>query len=150
MLIKSICLIEDDSLHAELLQDALAQLLPGAETRWFPTGEAAIAGLMQTLPVVPDLLLCDMRLPMMSGAEVVKTLRRDPQFAGMPIVVLTSDISDDMRGASLASDADAYFSKPLDRRKLSRMIDRGNFMWEVEDLPRNRHAYVRERERIAP
>ena len=39
----------------------------------------------------PDLILLDVRMPVMSGVEVLSALRQDPAFAATPVIMLTAD-----------------------------------------------------------
>lgn len=53
----------------------------------------------------PDLVVTDMMMPVMGGAELIRRLRADPDTAQIPILAATGD-------AHLAGDADAVLSKP--------------------------------------
>ena len=54
----------------------------------------------------PDLVVTDMMMPVMGGAELIRRLRGDPGTARIPILAATGD-------AHLACDADAVLSKPF-------------------------------------
>jgi CheY-like chemotaxis protein len=60
----------------------------------------------------PDLILLDIRMPGMSGTEVMTTLRRDADFRAVPIVALTAHAFDNERDAALAAGFDAVIAKP--------------------------------------
>ena len=62
-----IAVIEDDSIMGESLQRALE--LEGWSTSWWQTGKEAIDGMRAC---DPDLVLCDIRLPDMSGEEIFR------------------------------------------------------------------------------
>lgn len=66
----------------------------------------------------PDLVLLDWMLPLMSGIEVCRQLRRDPQTRAIPIVMLTArgEEGDKLRG--LDSGADDYVTKPFSPSEL--------------------------------
>ena len=65
-----------------------------------------------------DLALVDWMLPDMSGLEFVRSLKRDPQFEDLAIIMLTAraDEQDKVRG--LDSGADDYITKPFSSREL--------------------------------
>ncbi|MEL7310589.1 MAG: phosphate regulon transcriptional regulator PhoB [Pseudomonadota bacterium] len=65
-----------------------------------------------------DLAIVDWMLPDMSGLELVRSLKRDPQFEDLAIIMLTAraDEQDKVRG--LDSGADDYITKPFSSREL--------------------------------
>ena len=66
----------------------------------------------------PDLVVLDLMLPGMSGYEILHELRRRPEVADVPVVVLTArrDEEDRIRGLQLG--ADDYLTKPFSPREL--------------------------------
>jgi len=66
----------------------------------------------------PQLLILDLMLPRTPGLDLLRELRRDPRWAGLPIVVVTArgEVGDRTRGLELG--ADDYVAKPFDRREL--------------------------------
>src|SRR5205809_1240679 len=65
-----------------------------------------------------DLVLLDLGLPGMSGAEVHRALRRDPRTRFLPPVFLSAHSSKDERLAELEAGADDYITKPYDADEL--------------------------------
>jgi len=61
----------------------------------------------------PDLVLLDVQLPSLSGVEVCRRLRRDPGFAGVPIIMLTAAGQASDRERGLAAGANEYLTKPF-------------------------------------
>jgi CheY-like chemotaxis protein len=61
----------------------------------------------------PDIILLDVRMPVMTGLEALRVLRQDPQFAGVPVVALTAQALADERDNALRAGFDAFISKPL-------------------------------------
>lgn len=62
----------------------------------------------------PDLILLDLNLTQMSGLTFLILVKNDPQFASIPVVVLTSSSAERDVDASYAEHANGYFSKPRD------------------------------------
>ena len=58
------------------------------------------------------LILLDIRMPDMTGTEVMRTLRSDPEFRTVPIIALTAHALDDERQAALSAGFDAVVAKP--------------------------------------
>ncbi len=56
-----------------------------------------LAGLEKAQSLAPDLILADVMMPEMSGDEMVLELRRKPEMADVPIVMLTAKADDDLR-----------------------------------------------------
>jgi CheY-like chemotaxis protein len=71
-------------------------------------GEAALEVVRGS---APDLVVTDMMMPVMDGAELIRRLRADPATAQIPILAVTGD-------AQLAGDADAVLSKPWKSQQL--------------------------------
>ena len=72
-------------------------------------------GLSAILRSEPDLVLCDIRMPVMSGFEVLEALTAiAPRFGQMPFVFLTAltDRDNELKGRKLG--ADDYVTKPID------------------------------------
>jgi CheY-like chemotaxis protein len=71
----------------------------------------------------PSVVLLDVDLPDVSGAVVLKCLRADPTTAAIPVVVVTADADYRQIQRFLETGAVAYFTKPIDVRRLLDMID---------------------------
>ena len=65
---------------------------------------------------VPDLVVTDMMMPVMDGAELIRRLRADPITASIPILAVTGDVH-------LASAADAVLSKPWRSQQILAAVD---------------------------
>ena len=77
---------------------------------------------------VPDLVLCDLQMPVKNGFEVLNELRADERFKTMPIVALTASAMMGDKDRALMEGFTAYLTKPLSlsaiRRELARLLDR--------------------------
>ncbi len=71
----------------------------------------------------PDLVLLDLHLPDVPGAEVLRRLRADPRTAGMPVVVVSADATPASLERLRAAGADAYLTKPLDLDEFLRTLE---------------------------
>jgi two-component system, chemotaxis family, response regulator Rcp1 len=93
-------------------------------------GEEALRLLQeaQTSPsdAAPELILLDLNLPRVDGAQVLSHIRRTKAFAGIPVIVLTSSDSARDRDLALSQGANGYFRKPTDLQsfmELGRVIE---------------------------
>jgi CheY-like chemotaxis protein len=116
---KKILCIEDDSETAALIVEELAD-------RGFEAGAACDGheGLVAILNTTPDLVLCDINMPVMSGYEVLERLiELAPRFGRIPFVFLTAmtDRENELRARRLG--ADDYVTKPIDFDVLHTIIN---------------------------
>ena len=82
---KKILIIEDDQIVANVYQNKLA--VDGYRTEAAPDGESGLK-LMRTFQ--PDAIVLDLMLPKMSGVDVIKQIRSEPEFAKLPIIVFSN------------------------------------------------------------
>jgi chemotaxis family two-component system response regulator Rcp1 len=116
-----VLLVEDSVDEAELTISALKEGRVRNRVHWVEDGEQAMAFLRQQGPFAgaprPDLVLLDLRLPRMSGQEVLTEIKQNPQWKRIPVVIMTS--SDDEKDILGAYDryANCYVTKPVDLDK---------------------------------
>ena len=79
-------------------------------------------GLDVALREPPDLIVSDVKMPGMSGMEMVKHLRSDQRTSGIRILMLTSEGSVDSEAEGLAAGADDYILKPVEPRRLAARV----------------------------
>jgi DNA-binding NarL/FixJ family response regulator len=106
---KILC-IEDDRETAALIAEELTDR--GYQVVVAHDGQQGFAAILRT---TPDLVLCDISMPVMSGFEVLERLTAImPRFGNMPFVFLTAltDREDELKGRQLG--ADDYVTKPID------------------------------------
>jgi len=70
----------------------------------------------------PDLILMDMQLPLMSGADAAKKIKSDQMLAAIPIIAVTAKAMRGDREQILAGSCDDYISKPIDPAEFIRVI----------------------------
>jgi two-component system chemotaxis response regulator CheY len=69
-----------------------------------------------------DLVLTDQNMPRMDGISLTKKLRESPQFKATPILILTTESSDQMKQAGRSAGATGWLVKPFDPAKLIEVI----------------------------
>lgn len=121
--VPTVAIIEDDPIMGESLVERLA--LEGYQPVWWTTGTEALAALKTRLP---DLLVCDIRLPDMNGEDL---FRAADGLGGTPILFMTGfgDIGQAVR--LVKAGADDYLTKPF-------AVD--DFLARIGDLLRTRGA----------
>ena len=68
------------------------------------------------------LILTDQNMPRMDGLTLTKTLRTIPQFTKTPILMLTTESSDEMKSQGKAAGATGWLVKPFDPHKLLEVV----------------------------
>ena len=108
-----VLIVEDESALVELLRYNLEQ--SGFKVVVAGDGEEALAAAQED---VPDIILLDWMLPLMSGIEVCRQLRRQTSTANVPIIMLTARGEEGDRIRGLDAGADDYVSKPFSPTEL--------------------------------
>lgn len=80
--------------------------------------ETGAAGLKIVQKQLPDLVVSDIVMPDMDGLELCRTLKEDPAFTHIPVVLLTGTSSDDVQLKGMQHGADDYIKKPFDKEIL--------------------------------
>lgn len=70
----------------------------------------------------PDLIVLDLWMPVLSGDLILKHLKKNPDFAGIPVLIISA--SADGRSISLDAGADDYLEKPFDVDLFQEIITR--------------------------
>lgn len=113
-----VLIVEDNALNMKLLRDVLA--VKGYATLEATTGTRAVelARLHQ-----PDVVLMDVELPDVDGAEVLRRIRADGRTASLPVVAVTAQAMDGDRDRLLRAGFDEYLSKPVDVSELLGVLE---------------------------
>ncbi len=69
-----------------------------------------------------SLVLTDQNMPRIDGLTLIRTLRGQPKFAATPILMLTTESSDDMKAQGKAAGATGWLVKPFDPHKLLEVV----------------------------
>ena len=115
---KRILIVDDQKLNLRILQTMLARL--GIRTiLTAENGKAALETLKQN-PDGVDLVLTDMSMPVMDGATLVHEIRSLPEFAKLPVYVITADV--EVQGEYLKTGFDDLLIKPVTLEKLKELL----------------------------
>jgi len=104
---KKIAVVEDNPDNRLLVQVILEPLYEVVE---YETGFAALEGLPKSKP---DLILLDISLPGMDGAEVLRRIRADTQLSALPVIALTAHAMAGDREKFLLAGFNDYVTKPI-------------------------------------
>ena len=106
-------LVIDDSRPIRRIESDILQEL-GFETAVAVDGRDALNQL-QSLESLPDVVLVDWNMPEMDGLEFIKTLRRDARYAGIVVLMVTTETETDQMLRALSAGADEYLMKPFQK-----------------------------------
>jgi chemosensory pili system protein ChpA (sensor histidine kinase/response regulator) len=71
---------------------------------------------------IPDAILLDIEMPRMDGFEFAKTIKADPKFADIPIIMITSRTAEKHRSRAKALGVEVYLGKPYQEEELLRHL----------------------------
>ncbi|WP_132833946.1 response regulator [Sphingomonas sp. PP-CC-3G-468] len=116
---RTIMIVDDSPSMRMLLKAALGDL-----------GYAVIAAedgcvaLDELSRIEPDLIITDINMPNLDGFGLIERLRTMPSHAGRPILVLTTESSDEKKARARSAGATGWIVKPFDPAKLASAIRR--------------------------
>ena len=108
-----ILIVDDEPFNLDLLEQELTD--QGYVIERANDGAEAL----QKVPsFLPDLILLDYMMPKMNGIEVVKQLKQDERYKGIPVILLTAKASQEDKVKGLDAGADDYVVKPFESFEL--------------------------------
>ena len=117
-----IFIVDDSPIDIELTTLALQATGLEIVVRSATDGKTALAMLRNGLGV-PALILLDLKMPGMSGIEVLRAIRADDRLRDLPIVVVTSSALESDRTEAIAAGASDYMQKPLALAQFSKDLE---------------------------
>jgi CheY-like chemotaxis protein len=115
----SVLYIEDNPANIEVVSRFLRSR-PNIRLHSVTSGQA---GLDLARREVPDLILLDLHLPDLHGAEVLKRLKSEPATAGIAVAVLSAEAEPGVIRGMRGSGVVAYLTKPLNLTELGTLVD---------------------------
>ena len=109
--LKRIVLAEDSVPDVILVKETLRTVGIEAELQVFPDGEEC-ARHLTTSEEPPDAIIVDLNLPRVDGFELLRLVRGDRRYDGVPVAVLTSSRAAEDRRRSFELGANAFITKP--------------------------------------
>ena len=132
-----ILLVEDNENDIELTLHALRSEKLGNSIRVVRDGEEALAFLHNPefrpngAIAPPKVILLDLKLPKVSGLEVLRQVKADPNLQLIPVVVLTSSKEEKDMVESYRLGVNSYLQKPVDFDSFRTMVKELGLYWLV-------------------
>ena len=133
-----ILVVEDDAndefltmrtLRKLRLANEVTVMRDGAEAIDFLFSKGAYAG--RAPAPLPRLMLLDLKLPKLGGLDVLRTVRADPRFQELPVVVFTSSSEDPDIEAAYKYGANSYVTKPVDHESFIKAVTNVGLYWMI-------------------
>jgi len=131
-----ILVVEDDPAHVEIIRrnfeaSRLANRLLSVED-----GQAALDYLNRKgkyndsdkFPM-PNLILLDLRLPLVDGLDVLKIIKSDQKLTTIPVVILTTSSAESDMVKAYEWHASSYLVKPVDFTQFSKLMETFGYYW---------------------
>lgn len=139
---KTILLIEDNPSDIGLTKRALEKGHIANELVVTEDGQEALNYLWGTgthagrdVSDLPTLTLLDLKLPRVSGLEVLRRVRSDPRTRRMPVVILTSSTEEQDVASGYDLGVNSYIRKPVDFKQFAEAIQQLGLYWLVLNEP---------------
>ncbi len=133
---KIILLIEDNPSDIGLTQRAFARSRVANELVVAQNGQEALDYLFGTgayagrdVSVLPELVLLDLKLPLVDGHEVLRRIRSDQRTRRVPVVVLTTSKEEQDIAQSYDLGANSYIRKPVDFTQFAASVKQLGLYW---------------------
>jgi CheY-like chemotaxis protein len=128
-----ILLVEDNPDHAELTKRALENGNIANRVFWVKDGEEAMNYLYRKGAYAnaqhPGLILLDIKLPKLSGIEVLKKIKEDEDLRVIPVIMLTTSDRDEEAYKCYREGANSFITKPVKFTELSEKVKTLKLYW---------------------
>ncbi|HPD29157.1 MAG TPA: response regulator [Phycisphaerae bacterium] len=130
-----ILLVEDDEVDQITVQRALRDIHVTNRLLIAANGEEALRMLRDPACERPGIILLDLNMPRMNGAEFLRVVKCDAELKRIPVVVLTSSREEQDRIESFNLSVAGYMIKPVDYRQFVEVVRTIDLYWTLSELP---------------
>ena len=126
----TVWIVDDDEDDQLLIGSAFIEGEPSVKVLTLNDGDELLPKLSQS-DQLPRLILLDVNMPLKNGFETLKELRQQPDFAHLPVVMLTTSSNEEDRRRSLALGANYFLTKPLSYERLKELAQELSQEWKL-------------------
>jgi CheY-like chemotaxis protein len=112
-----VLVVEDEDALAKVLKLRLE--MEGFDVRTAADGQEAMQQIRSSRP---DIVVCDLMMPIMDGTEVTRAVKSDPKLKSIPILILTALKREKDIAELKKLGAEGFASKPFDSKELTAQI----------------------------
>lgn len=112
-----VLLVEDNEVNAYLARYVLEA--EGFSVEWVTDGQQALDAAAARRP---DIILMDLRMPVMDGYEATRRLKADPALRDVPVLAMSAQALPEEQARALAAGCVAHLGKPIDVDKLPQQV----------------------------
>ena len=131
-----ILLVEDDETHAMLITRAFEDVKICHEFHWLCCGDEALDYLFRKGKFAnpddsprPDLIILDLRLPVVDGHEVLRAIKESEDLKALPVVILSTSQNKADIAKAYSNYANSYLVKPMGSDMFREMMDALGTYW---------------------
>ncbi|MBC8007134.1 MAG: response regulator [Prolixibacteraceae bacterium] len=137
IMLRPILLVEDNPMDVDLTKRAFAKRKLSNPVEVARDGEEALTWIdkWDAGAPAPVVILLDLKMPKVSGLEVLRVLKDHPVYKSVPIVVLTTSKEDKDIDTAYALGANSYIVKPVDFEKFMAMAEQIEMYWGALNVP---------------
>jgi CheY-like chemotaxis protein len=114
---KRVLFVDDEPLWLTTVRETVRD--PSLKIITAESGEAALRKLQRS---TPDLILSDVRMPVMNGFDLFEKVKRNPKWKDVPYVFMSSFDDYDARHTAKVLGADDYVEKPIDTDQVRTIV----------------------------
>ena len=129
---KTVLFIDDESPWLEAVKLAVT-----SKAFTIMTADSGEAALRQLNRKMPDLILSDVRMPIMNGFDLFEKIRSNPKFKDVPYVFMSSIDDFDAQHTAKSIGADDYVTKPLSTEEVKTVVLHLLMRFKEKDKPIN-------------
>jgi two-component system response regulator len=138
----TVLIVEDYKPDVKLVQKILEDGKLFLNTKNVSNGDEALSYLNKEEPKykdaeTPDLILLDIRMPVMDGHQLLQIIKKDEKFRRIPVIIMTISKDDDDSEKAYDEHVNAYIVKPIEYNQLVEAIrSLERFWFTVVKLPK--------------
>jgi Response regulators consisting of a CheY-like receiver domain and a winged-helix DNA-binding domain len=128
-----VLIVEDNPDHAEMIKRSFNRSGQWSNIVWAKDGQEALdylsVCLIKEIPLLPDLILLDIKMPKIDGLEVLHQIKIHPRLKLIPVVMLTTTDREEEVLSSYQSGANGYVTKPMGAKEFFDKMEMIQVFW---------------------
>ncbi|MBL7735848.1 MAG: response regulator [Chitinophagaceae bacterium] len=134
---KKILMVDDDLDDREIISDAFKMIEADHLLHFESDGENAIQYVQSQFETgnLPSLIVLDLNMPKLNGAQTLKILKSDPRFENIPVIIFSTSLNDLEKKECLNLGAHSYVIKPVYYKE---SVETARSFYEISKSPHNK------------